>query len=46
MTDTLYTFFAKGVGKVAEIEATRISAALIYHSSTKVVKVLKSYPKR
>ncbi len=46
VTDTVYVFFAKGVGKVAEIEATRISALLIYHSSTKVVKVLKSYPKR
>ena len=46
VTDTVYAFFSKGVGKVAEIEATRISAMLIYHSSSKVSKVLTKYPKR
>jgi hypothetical protein len=42
--DTQYTFFAQGVGKVAEIEALRISAALIYHSHSKTAKVLVSHP--
>ncbi len=46
VTDTAYMFFAKGVGKIAEIETTHVSALLIYHSSTKVAKLLKSYPKR
>jgi hypothetical protein len=46
VTDTAYMFFAKGVGKIAEIESTRVSAALVYHSSTKVAKVLAKYPKR
>lgn len=45
VSDVMYAFYAKGVGKVAEIESTRVSAVLIYHSTTKVVKVLKSYPK-
>jgi hypothetical protein len=44
--DTQYTFFAKGVGKVAEIEAQRIAAVLIYHSHSDTAKVLTSYPKR
>jgi hypothetical protein len=42
--DTQYTFFAKGVGKVAEIEALRIAAALIYHSQSKTAKVLVTHP--
>ncbi len=42
--DTQYTFFAKGVGKVAEIEALRVSAALIYHSHSKTAKVLVTHP--
>ena len=46
VTDTAYTFFAQGVGTIAEIETTHVSALLIYHASTKVAKVLKSYPKR
>jgi hypothetical protein len=46
VSDTMYVFFAKGIGKLAEIEATRVSALLIYHSTTKVAKILKSYPKR
>jgi hypothetical protein len=44
--DTQYLFFAKGVGKVAEIEAQRIAAVLIYHSKSKTAKVLTSCPKR
>ena len=46
VTDTAYLFFSKGVGKVAEIETTHVSAALIYHSNTKVAKILNKYPKR
>jgi hypothetical protein len=46
VTDTAYMFYAKGIGKIAEIETTHVSALLIYHSSTKVAKLLKSYPKR
>jgi hypothetical protein len=46
VSDTMYVFYAKGIGKLAEIEATRVSALLIYHSTTNVAKVLKSYPKR
>jgi hypothetical protein len=45
VTDIMYVFFSKGVGKVAEIETTRVAAMLIYHSSTKVAKVLTKYPK-
>jgi hypothetical protein len=44
--DTQYIFFAKGVGKVAEVEALRIAAILVYHSHSKTAKVLTSYPKR
>jgi hypothetical protein len=43
--DTMYIFYAKGIGKIAEVETTRISAILIYHSNTKVAKVLTKYPK-
>jgi hypothetical protein len=32
------------VGKVAEIESTRVSALMIYHSNTKIAKVLNSLP--
>jgi hypothetical protein len=46
VTDTTYVFFAKGIGKIAEIETTRVSALLIYHSSTRIAKVLTKYPKR
>ena len=41
----MYTFFAKGVGKVAEIESLNVSALLIYHSNQKIAKVLAEYPK-
>jgi hypothetical protein len=44
--DTQYLFYAKGVGKVAEVEGQRIAAVLIYHSHSKTAKVLTSYPKR
>ena len=42
--DTQYTFFASGVGKVAEIEAQRIAAVLIYHSHSDTAKVLVKHP--
>jgi hypothetical protein len=43
--DVQYSFFAKGVGKVAEIEALKVSALLVYHSSEKTAKVLAEKPK-
>jgi hypothetical protein len=46
VSDTAYVFAAKNVGKVAEVETTRISAVLVYHSSTQVGKLLTKYPKR
>jgi hypothetical protein len=46
VSDTAYVFFAKGVGKVAEIETTNVSAMLVYHSSTQVAKLLTKFPKR
>ena len=42
--DVQYTFLAKGVGKVAELEALRVSAALIYHKHDKTAKVLVTHP--
>lgn len=46
VTDTAYVFFAKGIGKIAEVESTNVSALLVYHSKTKVAKLLTKYPKR
>ena len=43
--DVQYSFLAKGVGKVAEIEALKVSALLIYHSNEKAAKVLAEKPK-
>jgi len=42
--DTLYTFYAPGVGKVAEAEHRRITAAGVFRSDTKTGKVLLAYP--
>ena len=42
--DTLYTFYAEGVGKVAEAEHRRIAAMGLFSSDTKSGKVLVSYP--
>jgi hypothetical protein len=41
--DTLYTFYAEGVGKVAEAEHRRIAAMGLFNSDTKIGKVLVSY---
>ena len=41
--DTLYTFYAEGVGKVAEAEHRRIAAMGLFNSDTKIGKVLMSY---
>src|SRR5258706_459766 len=41
--DTLYTFYADGVGKVAEAEHRRISAVGLFNSDTHIGKVLVSY---
>jgi hypothetical protein len=43
--DVQYSFFSKGVGKVAEIEALKVAALLIYHSNDKTAKVLAKKPK-
>lgn len=40
VTDTLYTFYAEGVGKVAEAEHQRISAMALFNSNTQIGKVL------
>jgi hypothetical protein len=44
--DTTYIFVAPGVGRIAEIEVTNVSALLIYHSHTKIAKVLSALPSR
>jgi len=41
--DTLYTFYADGVGKVAEAEHRRISAMGLFSTDTKVGRVLVSF---
>ena len=41
--DTLYTFYADGVGKVAEAEHRRIHAMGLFTTDTKIGKVLVSY---
>ena len=41
--DTLYTFYADGVGKVAEAEHRRIAAMGLFNTDTKIGKVLVSY---
>jgi hypothetical protein len=44
--DVQYAFYAKGVGKVAEVESLNVSALLVYHSNEKTGKVLAEAPKR
>jgi len=41
--DTLYTFYADGIGKVAEAEHRRISAVGLFSTDTKIGKVLESF---
>jgi len=41
--DTLLTFYAEGVGKVAEAEHRRISAMGLFSTDTKIGRVLVSY---
>ena len=38
--DTIYRFFAKNSGLVAEVETNNVSAILIYHEKTRIGKVL------
>jgi hypothetical protein len=38
--DTIYRFFAKGHGFVAQVETEDVSAVLIYHEKTRIGKVL------
>jgi hypothetical protein len=45
VSDTTYIFVTPGVGRVAEVEVTNITAVLIYHAHTKIAKVLTEYPK-
>ncbi|PYR17493.1 MAG: hypothetical protein DMF98_27095 [Acidobacteria bacterium] len=43
VTDTLYTFYAEGIGKVAEAERQRISAMALFNTDTRVGKVLVAF---
>jgi hypothetical protein len=40
VTDTLYTFYAEGIGKVAEAERQRISAMALFDTNTQIGKIL------
>jgi hypothetical protein len=42
--DVQYSFYTKGVGKVAEIEGLKVSALLVYNSNEKSAKVLAKKP--
>jgi hypothetical protein len=41
--DTLFTFYAEGIGKVAEAEHRRISAMGLFSSDTKIGRILVSF---
>jgi hypothetical protein len=43
VTDTLYTFYAETIGKVAEAEHQRISTMALFNSNTQIGKVLVSF---
>jgi hypothetical protein len=43
VTDTLYTFYAEGTGKVAEAEQQRISAIGLFHTNTQIGKLLVAF---
>jgi len=43
VTDTLYTFYAEGIGKVAEAEHQRISAIALLNIKTQIGKVLVGF---
>jgi len=43
VTDTLYTFYAEGTGKVAEAEHQRISTVGLFHTNTRIGKVLVGF---
>jgi hypothetical protein len=43
VTDTLYTFYAEGIGKVAEAERQRISAMALFNSDAQIGKVLVAF---
>jgi len=45
VSDKTYVFVAPGIGRVAEVEVTNISAILVYHAHSKIAKVLSEYPK-
>lgn len=43
--DVQYSFYTKGVGRIAEVEGLKVSALLIYHSNEKTAKILAEKPK-
>jgi len=43
VTDRLYSFYAEGIGKVAEVEHQRISAIALFNSDTRIGKVLVAF---
>jgi len=43
VTDTLYTFYVEGIGKVAEAEHQRISAMALFNTNTRIGKVLVDF---
>lgn len=43
VTDRLYTFYAEGIGKVAEAEHQRISAMALFNTDTRIGKVLVAF---
>jgi hypothetical protein len=43
VTDTLYTFYAEGIGKVAEAEHQRITAMALFDTNTQIGKVLVGF---
>jgi len=43
VTDTLFTFYAEGIGKVAEAERQRISAMALFNTDTRIGKVLVAF---
>lgn len=45
VVDVQYSFYSKGVGRIAEVESLKVSALLIYHSNEKTAKILVEKPK-
>jgi hypothetical protein len=45
VVDVQYSFYSRGVGRIAEVESLKVSALLIYHSNEKTAKILAEKPK-